>query len=416
MSIIVAGIIVNAIKNRKFYGCGFMKKKRLICFVLAFALIISGALSVGLTAFADSVSFEYEPNSATLTVKGSGDIVDYNEGNFHKCPWNIYSDETKHIVISDGITSVGSYSFAQFKYVESIDLPSSVKSIGVASFVGINNLTEITVPDSVEFVGDYAFGYDANIEPLQGFIVHCSTKSAAQEYCFKNNILFDSPMESMQTTAHITKSDELQLWSFVPLTDGKLTFYSTGKKETVGFLFDAENYFYSDNYGEMKKTALTYDDDWNGGGLNFKFSYNLKAGKRYYLGARFRFNSVYDGSSLTENGKFDVVAEYACSQHKYELSSTIEPTCNEFGYDVYTCIGCGDSYKESILPLGHDFVPNCIDGDDVVLNCSRCTETEREPFANLYHADLNDKNRKFDVNSDGVINAKDYATLYLNKK
>ena len=388
-----------------------MKNKRLICLITAVALIISGVLSISLTAVAGTVSFNYEPESATLTVKGSGDILDYKENDLKSRPWNVYRDETKHIVISDGITSVGSYSFAQFKYTQTVELPSSVKSIGEASFAGCNKLLELTVPDSVETVGDYAFGFNDRMETPQGFVAHCSTKSAAQAYCFRNNIMFDSPMDSMSTTAHITKSDELQLWSFVPLTDGKLTFYSTGKKNTVGFLFDAENYVYSDNYGDLRRTALIYDDDWNGGGLNFKFSYNLKAGKRYYLGARFRLARDYDGSTLTENGKFDVVAEFVCSQHKYELSSTVEPTCEEFGYNVYTCIACGDSYKESISPLGHDFVPSNVDGSDVVLDCSKCGKTSREPFANVYHAELIDENRKFDVNSDGVINAKDYAIL-----
>ena len=388
-----------------------MKNKRLICLITAVALIISGVLSISLTAVAGTVSFNYEPESATLTVKGSGDILDYKENDLKSRPWNVYRDETKHIVISDGITSVGSYSFAQFKYTQTVELPSSVKSIGEASFAGCNKLLELTVPDSVETVGDYAFGFNDRMETPQGFVAHCSTKSVAQAYCFRNNIMFDSPMDSMSTTAHITKSDELQLWSFVPLTDGKLTFYSTGKKNTVGFLFDAENYVYSDNYGDLRRTALIYDDDWNGGGLNFKFSYNLKAGKRYYLGARFRLARDYDGSTLTENGKFDVVAEFVCSQHKYELSSTVEPTCEEFGYNVYTCIACGDSYKESISPLGHDFVPSNVDGSDVVLDCSRCGKTSREPFANVYHAELTDENRKFDVNSDGVINAKDYAIL-----
>lgn len=388
-----------------------MKNKRLICLITAVALIISGVLSISLTAVAGTVSFNYEPESATLTVKGSGDILDYKENDLKSRPWNVYRDETKHIVISDGITSVGSYSFAQFKYTQTVELPSSVKSIGEASFAGCNKLLELTVPDSVETVGDYAFGFNDRMETPQGFVAHCSTKSAAQAYCFRNNIMFDSPMDSMSTTAHITKSDELQLWSFVPLTDGKLTFYSTGKKNTVGFLFDAENYVYSNNYGDLRRTALIYDDDWNGGGLNFKLSYNLKAGKRYYLGARFRLARDYDGSTLTENGKFDVVAEFVCSQHKYELSSTVEPTCEEFGYNVYTCIACGDSYKESISPLGHDFVPSNVDGSNVVLDCSRCDKTSREPFANVYHAELTDENRKFDVNSDGVINAKDYAIL-----
>ena len=150
-----------------------MKNKRLICLITAVALIISGVLSISLTAVAGTVSFNYEPESATLTVKGSGDILDYKENDLKSRPWNVYRDETKHIVITDGITSVGSYSFAQFKYTQTVELPSSVKSIGEASFAGCNKLLELTVPDSVETVGDYAFGFNDRMETPQGFVAHC---------------------------------------------------------------------------------------------------------------------------------------------------------------------------------------------------------------------------------------------------
>ncbi len=375
-------------------------------------MAVCAVFSIGFTAFAGDISFEYEPESAVLTVKGTGDISDYDESTLKSRLWNLYKDETEHIVLSDGITSVGDYAFAQFKYVQSVEIPSSVTSLGKASFAGINDLKELTVPDSVVTVGDYAFGYNENMEIPQDFVTHCSVKSAAQAYCFKNQVPFDTPMEGMQATAHITVSDELELWSFVPKTDGKITFYSTGTKNTVGFLFDAQNYTYTTNYGALKKTALKYDDNWSGGDCNFKFSYDLTAGKRYYLGARFRLANSYDGSSAYEDGKFGVVATFVCNEHKYQITATTEPTCTEFGYETYTCIGCNDSYKESVMPLGHSYEAVSIDGDSVNLQCVRGDDTETISFAENYHTDVTDENKALDVNGDGVINAKDYAMLY----
>lgn len=386
-----------------------MKKQKLICILMSLVLAVSAVAGISFTAFAGDVSFDYEAESATLTVKGTGEIADYTEETIKTRPWNVYKDETKHIVIGDGITAVGDYAFAQFKYVQSVEIPESVVSLGTASFVGTDSLSEITVPDSVTTVGDYAFGYNGNIEVPQGFIAHCSTKSAAQKYCFKNNILFDSPMDGKRTEAYITERDELQLWSFVPLTDGKLTFYSLGDSITVGYLFDAENYVYGTTLKELQQSSLTYGDIFSNGEFGFKLTYNLKAGKRYYLGARFYRNEDY-------NDKFTVVADYVCSEHKYVVSSTVEPTCEDYGYDVYTCIGCDETYKEKLAPLGHDLVPIGVENQDFVLGCSRCTKTAKESFVKYLNEPATDENRKFDMNSDGIINAKDYAILYKTKK
>lgn len=390
-----------------------MKKQKLICILTALALVISAVAGISLTAFAGEVSFEYEAESATLTVKGTGEIADYTEDTIKSRPWNVYKDETKHIVIDDGITAVGDYSFALFKYVQSVTIPLSVTSLGTAAFVGADSLSEITVPDSVTTVGDYAFGYNENIEIPQDFVAHCSTKSAAQAYCFKNHIPFDSPMQDNRTTAHITYGGERQFWSFVPLTDGTLTFSSSGSKDTFALLYDADSYVYLDttSISELKKNTLAYNDD-NGNDVNFKLTYKVTAGKRYYLAARFRTNNLYDGSRENEDGKFDVALSFVCGEHRYELSATTEPTCTEFGYNTYTCIACGESYKESIMPLGHSYEAVSLDGDTVGLQCVRGDNSSSIGFADNYHSDITDENKALDVNGDGVINAKDYAILY----
>lgn len=391
---------------------GLLKTKRTLCICAALCFALSAVFGISFTALASDISFSYAVETATLTVEGSGEIENYTESTIKSRPWNLYKDEAKHIVIKDGITAVGDYAFAQFKYAEDITVPSSVTAIGTAAFVGADSITDFTVPDSVETVGDYAFGFDENIEILPNFVAHCSAKSAAQAYCFKNQIMFDTPIAHGTSKAHITVGGEQQLWSFVPLTDGTITFYSTGAKDTFGFLYDAQNYTYSTSFSELRKTALRTDDDSADGQLNFKITAAVEAGKRYYLGARFRTNSVYDGSKANEDGTFGVVFAFACNEHRYALSSTTQPTCTEPGYNTYTCVTCDESYNESIEPLGHDFAPASFDGTTVSLKCTRCDETSTIDFAENYHADLTDQNRMLDANSDGIINAKDYAILY----
>lgn len=71
--------------------------------------------------------------------------------------------------------------------------------------------------------------------------------------------------------------------------------------------------------------------------------------------------------------------------HSYECTDTVEPTCTEDGYKVFTCKVCGDSYTEKTVDkLGHDF-KTVIDHKDStctvkgydIYKCTRCDETEK---------------------------------------
>jgi len=69
---------------------------------------------------------------------------------------------------------------------------------------------------------------------------------------------------------------------FTPSTTGSYTFYSTSDTDTYGYLFDSTG------------TRLAYDDD-DGAGYNFSITYNLTAGQKYVLQARF-YSSSRSGS------------------------------------------------------------------------------------------------------------------------
>ncbi len=86
------------------------------------------------------------------------------------------------------------------------------------------------------------------------------------------------------------------------------------------------------------------------------------------------------GTNGTKSELSEVVQLDACA-HSYETTKTIEPTCTEPGSVTYTCTVCGDSYSETIDPLGHDFGGWIVDGDNHIRSCQRdgCNAVETLP-------------------------------------
>ncbi len=75
-----------------------------------------------------SSAFGFDEATGTLTVYGLGkisDIVNYYGGGSKHQPWFSIRDNVKHIIISDGITSIGKYAFCQFTNLETVQIPAS---------------------------------------------------------------------------------------------------------------------------------------------------------------------------------------------------------------------------------------------------------------------------------------------------
>ena len=98
----------------------------------------------------------------TLTLTGSGVIGEFTWNGGYQ-PWKAFRDQIKKVVISEGITTIGSGAFAYCKNIESVELPtSSLTSIGGNAFMDAgtkNAFANFTVPASVTTIGNYAFGY-----------------------------------------------------------------------------------------------------------------------------------------------------------------------------------------------------------------------------------------------------------------
>ena len=91
----------------------------------------------------------------TLILTGNGETYD-------ECSWvelnnRLDKDNIKHIVIEDGITSIGQELFSNFQYIKEVTLPHSLKKIGVWAFSDCRSLENIEIPDSVTSIGACAF-------------------------------------------------------------------------------------------------------------------------------------------------------------------------------------------------------------------------------------------------------------------
>lgn len=377
-----------------------MKINKKIALALSVVLVLTAMLA-GFTAFANNdITYDFNSDTATLTINGNGDMQDYTQDNYKQSPWYDKKDEIKHIVISNGITKIGDFSFCFESQLEDVVLPDGLKSIGTAAFAGNDKLLSLSIPESVEEIGTNSFGFNSQMKLTPNFTAVCAINSYAQQYCISNYIAFDTPFsETNSDKAVITKANAQCMWSFVAKTDGVITFYSTGTRDTFALIYDASNYVYSQSFDIMKKSAVVSGDD-NGDDLNFKISCPVKSGERYYLAAKYKNPSISSGS-------FDVHITFECTSHIYQKNVLVEPTCDTDGSAEFTCIACGHSYQSKLYALGHDYSLVDFKNGMAKIKCSRCNDEYSIAFIDY----VNSHNPILDVVEDGVINAKDYAQL-----
>ena len=94
----------------------------------------------------DNVYWEFDENTGTLTISGTGDMWDYLLGG---TPWDgAFAESIKSIVVMEGVTGVCSYAFSECgSSLNDVTLPKSIVRIGEYAFAGCTNLKWIYISD-----------------------------------------------------------------------------------------------------------------------------------------------------------------------------------------------------------------------------------------------------------------------------
>ena len=131
----------------------------LLAFVMTFSLLptVAWATTGGdCSAAGDgSVTWSYDADTTTLTIRGKGAMKDY--ANVNSTPWKAYRAKTKIIIIDEGVTRVGNSAFTSHTALISVSLPATLESIGQKAFMATRNLAAIDIPAKVSTIETGAF-------------------------------------------------------------------------------------------------------------------------------------------------------------------------------------------------------------------------------------------------------------------
>lgn len=127
--------------------------KKAVSMVIAI-LIVVAIFAVPGMATAKGNGFDWLLEDGTLTIFGEGRMPDYSEG---AAPWDADKELIKTVVISDGITSIGSNAFCKCSNLVSVEIPESVTVIGSHAFRLCMSLQSVNIPFGVKEIADGTF-------------------------------------------------------------------------------------------------------------------------------------------------------------------------------------------------------------------------------------------------------------------
>ena len=97
----------------------------------------------------------WELDGTVLTISGNGAMKKYYYNFPDPAPWS--SSDITEVIINDGVTSIGDFSFLNCSNLKSIIISDTVTTIGASAFNGCSSLNSVTIPDSVTTIDGSAF-------------------------------------------------------------------------------------------------------------------------------------------------------------------------------------------------------------------------------------------------------------------
>ena len=290
----------------------------------------------------DNLIWLFNAETNTLTISGTGAMYDYeinDSSGFINQPWYDFSRNIKHIVIEDGVTSIGEAAFTSCD-VTDITIGDSVASIGSEALDHCDELTNIIVDEDNQYYSNDEFGVLFNKDKTT--LIYYPLGNIRDSYSIPDSV----------TTIGTNAFDKCgEILASVTIPESVTTI------KTIAF----------NMYGIFTRFDI------------------------YYLGTEAEWNEITIESNFDLTNRINI--HFAEPEHTHEYATVVtSPTCTENGYTTYTC-ECGDSYVDDYVnATGHSFgnwtteiAPTCTETGLEKRVCSACGETETNELSSIGH-------------------------------
>ena len=109
-------------------------------------------------------TWHLDTETGILKISGEGRMYDYSFTT--NAPWHQYLEYIRTVEITDGVTTIGTYSFYECSSLTSITMPNSVEYIGKRAFLGCSQLSSINIPNSITTIEPATFAQCSSLTSI----------------------------------------------------------------------------------------------------------------------------------------------------------------------------------------------------------------------------------------------------------
>lgn len=327
-------------------------KKRMIAMVLSIVMVI-GILPTTVFA-ADVVASGYcggegdgtnltwnLDNAGVLTISGTGAMKKWELSD--TVPWNDYKNSILEIIISEGITNVGSYGFTSCQKLTKVDFPTTIKTIDEGAFGYCISLGNVIINEGVTTIGEGAFQRCTNLSD----VTLPSTLSVIGVSAFDNCTKLDN----------ITLPNSLEVIEFCAFNDCTALETITIPASVYRIVHNAFSSCTSMQKIEVDDENEYYTDD--GYGVLYTKDFSILV--QYPIGN--------DRSNYTVTSNTQYIEEWAFAENSYIQTVILPDTLIEI--DNYAFYGCnkltGIELPQSLSTLGDAAFRDCSNLKNIIL-------------------------------------------------
>ena len=328
----------------------------------------------------DNINITTDNNTQTIYITGTGTLTSTHIEMFVESVGFV-----EHVIISEGISAIGNYTFDGFEKTKTIEIPGTISTVGDYAFKNCSSLKNIVFPESVTSFGKYILHGCSSLEkltiPFVGSKYNNSATGNADRLLgyFFGDEEYENCVEVKQAYSTLLLINNRTY--YLPSTLSKVTvlggslsygaFYNCSNIEKIELGCDVTYIAQRTFYGCTGLTSITFSDSvTNISSSAFKNCSSLNY--VFYSGSETDWTGITIGSNNTY--LTNAAIHYNSTEHSYALTDALSKHPHTISYK---CSYCEDEKTET--PAVSDCI-ECIYGTEIPIKGTENTQIDFENF------------------------------------